>query len=115
VAGILSTANGLLGYAGDARLLIVNADDFGMSAAVNQGVLGAIRHGVAQAASLMVPWPGAAPAMAMLRENPDVSFGLRSSRSAGMESPLAKRVPAPRQGHEGAPPAWPDHRTGPDQ
>jgi chitin disaccharide deacetylase len=79
VAGILSTANGLLGYSGDARLLIVNADDFGMSAAVNQGVLGAIRHGVAQAASLMAPWPGAAQAMAMLRDNPDVSFGVHLS------------------------------------
>ncbi len=81
MVGILSgsTANGLLGYADDARLLIVNADDFGMSAAVNQGVLEAIRQGVAQAESLMAAWPGAAQAMAMLRENPDVSFGLHLS------------------------------------
>jgi hypothetical protein len=67
--------------------------------------------------------------MAMLRENPDVSFGLHLSvicdvpgyrygpvaPAGGMEPPLAKRVPAPRQGDKGAPPAWPDHRTGPDQ
>ena len=73
VVGILtgSNSNGLLGYAHDARLLIVNADDFGMSAAVNQGVLGAIRHGVAQAASLMVPWPGAAQAMATVAGAPE--------------------------------------------
>ena len=76
---VLTGSNRLLGYAGDARLLIVNADDFGMSAAVNQGVLGAVKHGVAQAASLMVPWPGAAQAMAMLRENPEIGFGVHLS------------------------------------
>lgn len=76
---VLTGSNRLLGYAGDARLLIVNADDFGMSTAVNQGVLGAVKHGVAQAASLMVPWPGAAQAMAMLRENPEIGFGVHLS------------------------------------
>ena len=102
MVGILtgSSANGLLGYAHDARLLIVNADDFGMSAAVNQGVLGAIRHGVAQAASLMVPWPGAAQAMAMLRENPDVSFNLHLSVICDVPgyqyNPVTPPTPFPR-------------------
>lgn len=74
-----SHANGLLGYAGDARLLIVNADDFGMSGSVNDGVLRAITEGVARSASLMVPWPGAAQAMRMLAENPDVHAGIHLS------------------------------------
>jgi predicted glycoside hydrolase/deacetylase ChbG (UPF0249 family) len=72
-------ANSLLGYPGDARLLIVNADDFGMSGSVNQAVLAAVTGGVATSASLMVPWPGAAEAIGMLRENPEVSFGLHLS------------------------------------
>jgi hypothetical protein len=39
----------------------------------------ALAHGVAQSASLMVPWPGAAQAISMLRENPDISFGIHLS------------------------------------
>ncbi len=78
---LLTGSSRLLGNADDALLLIVNADDFGMSAAVNRGVLASIRRGVAQAASLVVPWPGVAQAMATLRENPDVSFGLHLSVS----------------------------------
>lgn len=72
-------ANSLLGYPDDARLLIVNADDFGMSGSVNQAVLAAVTRGLATSASLMVPWPGAAEAIRMLRENPQVSFGLHLS------------------------------------
>jgi len=68
--------NGLLGYADDARLLIVNADDFGMCASVNEATLRAIREGVVRSTSLMAPWPGAAQAMRMLRENPHVPFGV---------------------------------------
>ena len=82
MGGILTTgsnANGLLGYPAESRLLILNADDFGMSASVNQAVMSALAHGVAQSASLMVPWPGAAQAIGMLRENPDLSFGIHLS------------------------------------
>ena len=72
-------ANGLLGYPDDARLLIVNADDFGMSASVNQAVLAAVTRGLATSASLMVPSRGAAEAIRMLREHPDISFGIHLS------------------------------------
>ena len=74
-----SRANSLLGYGDDARLLIVNADDFGMSEAVNEAVLGSIKQGVVCSTSLMVPWPGAAQAMQMLRENPEIDFGVHLS------------------------------------
>ncbi len=46
-----------LGYPPDARLLIVNCDDLGMSHAANVGVYQALREGVATSASLMVPCP----------------------------------------------------------
>jgi chitin disaccharide deacetylase len=83
-----SDTNGLLGYAGDARLLIVNADDFGMSKSVNEGVLRAIKEGVARSASLMVPWPEAAQAMRMLRENPEVHVGIHLSVICDIRLPV---------------------------
>lgn len=76
-AGVHSPrASELLGFAGDARVLIVNCDDLGMSESVNAGVLRAVQEGVASSCSLMVPCPAAAQAMRLLREEPDVSFGV---------------------------------------
>ena len=49
--------NHLLGSPVDARLLIVNADDFGMCHAVNAAVIRALTEGVVSSTSLMVPCP----------------------------------------------------------
>jgi predicted glycoside hydrolase/deacetylase ChbG (UPF0249 family) len=70
-----SETNQLLGYPEDARLLLVNADDLGMYQAINEGVVRAIQDGIVQSTSLMVPCPGAARAMQLLKENLDISFG----------------------------------------
>lgn len=51
--------NRLLGYPADARLLIVNADDFGMCHAVNEAVFGALKEGLVRSTTLMVPCPWA--------------------------------------------------------
>ena len=56
--------------------LIVNADDFGRSDAVNRGVVTAHRHGIVTSTSLMVRWPAAADAVAAARECPGLSLGL---------------------------------------
>lgn len=56
-----------LGYAPDARLLIVTCDDLGSSHAANVGVYEALRTGVATSASLMVPCPWAREASARYR------------------------------------------------
>jgi predicted glycoside hydrolase/deacetylase ChbG (UPF0249 family) len=56
-----------LGYAPDARLLIVNCDDLGSSHAANIGVYEALRDGVATSATLMVPCPWARDAAARYR------------------------------------------------
>ncbi len=56
--------------------LIVNADDFGQSEGINQGVAEAHQHGIVTSASLMVRWPSAAAAAAYARDNPDLSVGL---------------------------------------
>lgn len=49
------------------RVVIVNADDFGRSVGVNQGVIWAHEQGVVTSASLMVRWPDAEQAAAYAR------------------------------------------------
>ena len=66
----------LLGFAADARVLIVNCDDFGMHDAVNAAVVQSIENGIASSCSLMVPAPAAAHAMRLLRERPHIPFGI---------------------------------------
>lgn len=56
-----------LGYAPDARLLIVNCDDLGSTRSANIAVYQALRDGLATSASLMVPCPWARDAAAMYR------------------------------------------------
>ena len=56
-----------LGYAEDAKLLILNCDDLGFCHAANVGVYEALRDGLATSASLMVPCPWARGAAAGYR------------------------------------------------
>jgi predicted glycoside hydrolase/deacetylase ChbG (UPF0249 family) len=56
-----------LGYAPDAKLLIVNCDDLGSSRAANVAVYDALRRGLATSATLMVPCPWSRDAAAMYR------------------------------------------------
>jgi len=70
------TVNSLLGHPGDARLLILNVDDFGMCHAMNEAALRMFREGVATSTTLMAPCPWAVQAMALLHENPDIHFGV---------------------------------------
>ena len=71
--------NRLLGYPDDARLLLVNADDLGMYRAINGAVVRAFREGIVRSTSLMVPCPGAPQAIQLLKENPDLRFGVHLS------------------------------------
>jgi chitin disaccharide deacetylase len=65
-----------LGFGPDARVLIVNCDDLGMHDAVNAAVVESIENGIAGSCSLVVPCPGAADAMRLLRERPHIPFGI---------------------------------------
>ncbi len=47
------TVNSLLGHPGDARLLILNVDDFGMCHAMNEAALRMFREGVATSTTLI--------------------------------------------------------------
>jgi predicted glycoside hydrolase/deacetylase ChbG (UPF0249 family) len=83
--------NRLLGYPDDARLLIINADDFGMCHSVNDAVFGAFQNGLLRSTTLMVPCPWAPHAMHFLADHPEVAFGVHLTAIA----------------------EWPDHKWGP--
>src|SRR5260370_33777815 len=71
-----SQTNRLLGYPDDARLLIINADDFGRSHASNEATLRTLKEGVVSSTTLMLPRPWPVHAMRMLSDHADFSFGV---------------------------------------
>jgi predicted glycoside hydrolase/deacetylase ChbG (UPF0249 family) len=86
-----SQTNQLLGYPDDARLLIINADDFGMCHSVNQAIIGTLREGIVCSTTLMVPCPWALHAMRFLADHPEIPFGVHLTAISD----------------------WPDYRWGP--
>lgn len=56
-----------LGFGPDARVVVVNADELGLSYAANSGVYESLRDGLASSASLMVPAPWAREAASRYR------------------------------------------------
>jgi len=58
------------------RQLIVNADDFGWSAGVNEAVAALYDAGVVMSTSLMVGCPAASEAVRLARERPGLAVGL---------------------------------------
>ena len=66
----------LLGYPVDARLLLINADDFGMCHAINEAIFRTLTEGLVRSTSLMMPCPWALHAIHLLREHPDIAFGV---------------------------------------
>ncbi len=56
--------------------LIVNADDFGRSAGINEGVVRARESGIVTSASLMTRWPASAPAASYARAQSGMGLGL---------------------------------------
>jgi predicted glycoside hydrolase/deacetylase ChbG (UPF0249 family) len=58
------------------RRLIVNADDFGQSAGITDGIIRCHEEGVVTSASLMVRWPWASAAARYARARPALSLGL---------------------------------------
>ena len=61
---------------GSGRSLIVNADDFGQSHGVNQGVAIAHTNGIVTSASMMVRWPAVSEAVLWARGRQGFSLGL---------------------------------------
>lgn len=68
---------------GHYRILVVNADDFGLSPGVNEGIIAAHENGIVTSASLMVRWPAARDA---------ACYGRRSSLDLGLHLDLGEWI-----------------------
>lgn len=65
-----------LGYARDAKLLIVHADDLGMAHSVNTATAKAFESGLVNSGSIMVPCPWFSEIATYARANPQADLGL---------------------------------------
>src|SRR4051794_34141552 len=90
------------------RTLIVTADDFGASLAVNDAVEQAHRQGILTSASLMVAAPAAGDAVARARRLPALKVGLHLVLTDGRPLLPARDIPAlvGRDGNFIEPQAW---------
>jgi hopanoid biosynthesis associated protein HpnK len=75
------------------RRLIVNADDFGLSASVNAAVIRAHRDGILTSASLMVNEAGCAEAVQLAKENPRLGVGLHLTLLMGHSALPPESIP----------------------
>lgn len=76
-----------------ARRLIVNADDFGRSASINEAVRRAHQDGILTSASLMVNEPGADEAVRLARELPRLGVGLHLTLILGHSALPPAEIP----------------------
>lgn len=93
---------------GGRRVVVFNADDFGLTAGVNAGIVGAHRRGIVRAASLMVTTPGFADAVALARATPSLDLGVHLALTGVAPLLPASRVPSlvDRRGRFPALGAW---------
>jgi len=83
------------------RRLIVNADDFGRSDAINQAVIRAHCEGILTSASLMVNEPACAEAARLARAHPRLAVGLHLTLVSGRAALTPQQAPGlinPAQG-----------------
>ncbi|MGA3265906.1 MAG: hopanoid biosynthesis-associated protein HpnK [Verrucomicrobiota bacterium] len=75
------------------RRLIVNADDFGRSPAINQAVVRAHQEGILTSTSLMVNEAGFDQAVKLAKENPRLGVGLHLTLLMGRSALPPERIP----------------------
>ncbi|MGC8846717.1 MAG: ChbG/HpnK family deacetylase, partial [Candidatus Hydrogenedens sp.] len=68
-----------LGFPPDTKVLIINADDFGMNHATNMATIRALRVGGVTSSTVMVPCPWFPEAVSIIKENPKVSIGVHTT------------------------------------
>ncbi|HZM31298.1 MAG TPA: ChbG/HpnK family deacetylase [Acidimicrobiales bacterium] len=76
------------------RVLIVNADDYGLTPAVSRGILRAHREGIVTSTSVLAIAPGFGPSVGALRDTPGIGVGAHLA-AVGEDPPLltAREVP----------------------
>ncbi|MBN2056463.1 ChbG/HpnK family deacetylase [bacterium] len=82
------------------KRIIVNADDFGMDASVNQGVIEAFTNGILTSTSMMSNMPGFEHACRVASGLPDLDMGLHLNLARGKPLSHARAVPS-LVGHAG--------------
>ncbi|HEU5070383.1 MAG TPA: hopanoid biosynthesis-associated protein HpnK [Verrucomicrobiae bacterium] len=75
------------------RRLIINADDFGLSASVNAAVIRAHREGILTTASLMVNESGCAEAVQLAKAHPRLGVGLHLTLLMGHAALPPAQIP----------------------
>src|SRR5262245_23737719 len=75
-SGSMTEPERLSNAGSEARRLIINADDFGQSAGINNGIIRCRERGILTSASLMVRWPDAPAAAKYARTDSALSLGL---------------------------------------
>jgi len=70
------TAQERLGYPASARLLVIHADDLGMSHSVNRASFEALEKGWITSASILVPCPWFSEVARWAKEHPTADFGI---------------------------------------
>ncbi len=76
------------------RTLIVNADDFGFSPAVNAGIVRAHREGILTSATLLANAPAFEEAVGLAREHPGLGVGLHLNLVRGRALSPGDEIPS---------------------
>lgn len=77
-----------------ARMLIVNADDFGLTAGVNRGVIESYRYGIVTSTTMLANMPGFDDAVAQARRHPDLAVGLHLNLTYGRPLTPPEELPS---------------------
>lgn len=76
------------------RYLIVNADDFGLSPGVSEGIIKAHTEGILTSTTFMVNFPWAKECAAMLKGVPDLGVGIHLNMTTGRPVLPPEQVPS---------------------
>ena len=72
----------LLGYPADSKLLIIHADDLGLSHSTNMAVIRAFEKNAVTSGSVMVPCPWFPEIAAYVKDHPDLDVGIHFTLNA---------------------------------
>lgn len=76
------------------KLLVVNADDFGLDPAVNAAIIKAHTNGLLTSASLLISAPHAAEAIEFAKAHPKLGVGLHLCLVEGRSTASPEKIPA---------------------